>query len=119
MREAPAILNWMVEGCVLWQKEGLGVPREIAEASAGYRKEMDVIEQFIDDECIVGEGEQIGAKELYTAYKKWANETGEHEFTMTKFGTKMKDKFESKRSNGTHYLGINLKEKYPGLMNLK
>lgn len=88
-----------------------------ADASEGYRKEMDVIEQFIEDECIRNENERVGAKELFKAYQKWADETGEYKMTMTKFGTKMKEKFESKRSNGTKYLGINLKQKFPGLSN--
>jgi len=117
LREAPAILNWAVEGCLMWQKNGLQIPDKIIDASEGYRKEMDVIEQFIEDECIVSEGERVGAKELYTAYKKWADESGEYEMSMTKFGKKMTDKFEKKKSGSMYYLGINLKEKFPGLAN--
>lgn len=117
LREAPAILNWAVEGCLEWQRNGLQVPEKIADASEGYRKEMDVIEQFIEDECILNEGERVGAKELYTAYKKWAQEGGEYEMSMTKFGKKVSEKFEKKKSGSMYYLGINLKEKFPGLAN--
>ena len=117
LREAPAILNWAVEGCLEWQENGLQVPDRIFKASEGYRKEMDVIEQFIDDECIVVEGERVGAKELYTAYKKWADETGAYNMNKNKFGIKMKEKFESKKSGSIYYLGINLKQKFPGIAN--
>lgn len=118
LREAPAILNWAVEGCLEWQRNGLQVPEKIAKASEGYRKEMDVIEQFIEDECIRNEDEQVGAKELYDAYKKWADDSGEYKMNKNKFGKKIKDKFESKRTSaGIRYLGINLKQKFPGLAN--
>lgn len=116
LREAPAILNWTVEGCLMWQKDGLKVPDKISKASEGYRKEMDVIEQFIADECVVNEGEQVGAKELFDSYKKWAEDSGEYNMNKNKFGRKMKEKFESKRaSTGIQYLGINLRDKFPGL----
>lgn len=119
LREAPAILNWMLEGSIAWQREGLGIPKEVRDASEGYRKEMDVIEQFIADECIVGEGEKVGANELFKSYQAWADETGEYKMNKNKFGTKMKDKFESKRlSAGIHYMGINLRESFPGLINV-
>lgn len=118
LREAPAILNWMLEGSIAWQKEGLGIPKEVRDASEGYRKEMDVIEQFVADECIVGEGEKVGANELFKSYQAWADETGEYKMNKNKFGTKMKDKFEGKRlSAGIHYMGINLRERFPGLTN--
>ena len=118
LREAPAILNWMLEGSIAWQREGLGIPEEVKNASESYRKEMDVIEQFVADECIVNEGERIGANELFKSYQKWADETGEYKMNKNKFGTKMKDKFESKRTNtGIQYTGINLRQKFPGLMN--
>lgn len=111
LREAPAILNWMLEGSIAWQKEGLGVPKEVRDASEGYRKEMDVIEQFVADECETGEGYEVSGKDLYAEYKKWADETGEYKMTMTKFGTKMKDKYKSRRkSNGVHYQDIRIKE---------
>jgi len=117
MREAPAILNWMVEGCVLWQKEGLGVPKEVLKASESYRQEMDVLEQFVADECEVGEGYEVAAKDLYNTYKKWADEAGEYKMGKNKFGEKMKDKFKHKKSSRIMYEGLRIKENYPGLSN--
>lgn len=120
LREAPAILNWAVEGCLMWQKDGLQVPQKIADAGKGYRKEMDVLEQFIDDLCIVAEGERVAAGELYQKYRKWADETESYKMNKNKFGMKMKEKFKSKRLNtGVHYMGLNIVEKFPGLSALK
>lgn len=119
LREAPAILNWAIEGCVKWQEDGLKIPERIRDASDGYRKEMDVLEQFVADECIVADGERVGAAELYNVYKEWADETEAYKMNRNKFGQKMKEKFEDKRLNtGIHYMGVNIRQKFPGLRNI-
>ena len=46
LREAPAILDWILEGALLWQREGLKMPDVVERASRRYRQEMDVIEQL-------------------------------------------------------------------------
>lgn len=119
LREAPAILNWAVEGCLMWQKDGLKVPKVITDAGEGYRKEMDVLEQFIADECIVGEGERVQASEIFTVYKKWAEDTGSYNMNKNKFGMKMKEKFDSVKSGNIFYVGVNLRQKFPGLSAMK
>ncbi len=43
MRELPGIFNWAVEGCLMWQREGLNPPADIQKATMEYRKEMDII----------------------------------------------------------------------------
>jgi putative DNA primase/helicase len=40
LQELPGILNWAVEGCQAWLRDGLVPPREVQEATASYRKEM-------------------------------------------------------------------------------
>lgn len=113
MRELPGIFNWAVEGCLMWQKEGLNPPADIQQATMDYRKEMDTIGAFIDECCDVRPGLSIGAKDLYLAYKKWAKDANEHEFTQTTFGKKASDKFEKKRGgNGFAYQGVDLKKEY-------
>jgi len=37
--EFPGILNWAVQGCLEWQRDGLGVPQEVVEATRGYEAE--------------------------------------------------------------------------------
>lgn len=119
LREAPAILDWALEGCQLWQKEGLKEPEKIANAITEYRTDMDVLEHFIDECCVVGEGESILGGELYNLYTKWADESGEYKMNKNNFGKKMKEKFESQRKmDGIWYLGLGRKELYPGLKSM-
>ncbi len=73
----PAILAWAVRGCMEWQREGLGVPKVVEEATEGYREEMDPLRDFIADYCILGKHLWAPAGQLREAYERWAKEAGE------------------------------------------
>ena len=120
LREAPAILNWMTEGAYMWMQEGLEMPEKLKDASQSYRTEMDVVEQFIEEKCNRMKGARETGKKLYDEYKMWADENNEYKMDKNKFGKKMKEKFESKKmNNGVNYIGIELKEMYPGMKALQ
>lgn len=119
LRESPAILNWMVEGTYLWMKEGLTIPEKIANASKDYRTEMDVLEHFIEDTCRRNENSTANAKELFEAYKKWADESGEYKMNKNQFGKKMKEKFEAKRTKyGIVYKDLEIIQHFPGIQGI-
>jgi hypothetical protein len=46
------ILAWLVKACREWQREGLGQPAEVAEATSAYRTDMDTFAQFLDECCV-------------------------------------------------------------------
>lgn len=109
LREAPAILDWMLEGSLMWQRQGLKQPKRIQEAGYEYRKDMDITDAFLDDMCEVGEGYEIAASEFYQAYSNWAKTNNEYDVGNVEFGKRMKKKFEHKTSNGVKYIGVKLK----------
>jgi putative DNA primase/helicase len=82
LAELPGILSWAVQGCLAWQRDGLGMPTDVAKATDEYRKEMDVLGGFLADCCVVGLEHRCTAKDLYTAYTKWAEEGGERALTQ-------------------------------------
>ena len=47
--EHPAILRWLIDGCIAWQKEGLAPPDSITKASNAYLRSQDVIKDFLDE----------------------------------------------------------------------
>mgnify|MGYP000214335652 FL=1 len=108
--ESMGILKWAIEGAMMWQSEGLNPPDVIQNAGNEYRKEMDVIEAFIDECCVTNDSYKVKASELFDAYKKWANETNNWEgMTNNKFGREITKRFERKRlTTGNYYLGIDL-----------
>jgi putative DNA primase/helicase len=87
--EAEGILAWAVAGSVDWYRDGLGRPDEVREAVRNYRDEMDQIGRFVSEQCVVGEGFQVRYRDIYSAYKKWADESGEFVIAATHFGRKL------------------------------
>lgn len=51
--EWPAILRWMIDGCLLWLKEGLLPPESVSQATADYFAEQDVLQQWIDARVVI------------------------------------------------------------------
>jgi putative DNA primase/helicase len=75
--ELPGILRWAVEGCLLWQQEGLEPPLAVKRATGDYRAEMDVIAAFLQDCCVVGPERRVLAGDLYAEYTSWCRQMGE------------------------------------------
>ena len=73
----PAIMAWLVTGCLLWQREGLRVPDIVEQTTQEYRAEMDPLKDFIDDCCIVADYAQVDNAALWTSYSSWCQENGE------------------------------------------
>jgi putative DNA primase/helicase len=77
--EAEGVLAWMVEGCRRWLAEGLGDPPEVTEASAGWRSEMSLLTEFIEDRCELSPQGVCPVGELRQSYESWARKNGERE----------------------------------------
>jgi len=75
--EAEGLLAWMVKGCRGWLAEGLGDPPEVLEASAGWRSEMSLLRDFIEDCCDLLPDAFLSVKELRKAYAAWGEENGQ------------------------------------------
>lgn len=90
--EMPGILAWAVQGCLEWQRDGLGIPDEVRDATQGYREEMDRLSDFIAESCVVGPETRAPASELYEVYKIWAQLSGEEPMSQTKFGRQLSDR---------------------------
>jgi putative DNA primase/helicase len=120
--EAPGILNWLVEGCLSWQKWGLNVPEAVKESTAEFRGEMDVLADFLAERCIIASDKSGTAKELYQCYKDWAEDQGLSEREILKqrtFGMALSERgFRRHRStHGRHRwtgLGVLQDNESPG-----
>lgn len=90
--ELPGILNWALEGLKKCNADGLKPVALVAEATKGYRAEMDMIGGFIADRCVMGNRAVCGATDLYNEFKAWARENNEFEMTQTAFGIKLSER---------------------------
>jgi putative DNA primase/helicase len=75
--EQTGILAWAVQGCLAWQREGLGTPEEVRVATAAYRSDMDSLGEFLAECCVLDRDTWITVAELYAAYADWAKQGGE------------------------------------------
>jgi putative DNA primase/helicase len=109
-KEYKGILAWMVEGCILWQKEGPGNPPAILEATNQYRYEMSAVETFLQDYCRRGVYESIQSSHIYNAYKEWAVTNNECIMSNRAFGKRLAETGFDKvrRSEGNFWIGITL-----------
>lgn len=110
--ELPGILNWAVRGCLEWQEYGLEIPEKVKLATDAYKSEMDILQAFINDCCIVGPDYEATAKALYKEFSSWCEENGERAWKQTAFGIRLRERgFDNKRRRkGVAWLGIGLKE---------
>lgn len=108
--ELPGILAWAIEGCLEWQRQGLNFPPTIIEATGDYRHESDQIARFVEECCVVGEFAQVKARQLYKAYRDWAEEMGEQTLSETAFGLRITGRFrKDHKETGSVYLGVGLR----------
>jgi putative DNA primase/helicase len=50
--EAPQILQWAIEGCLDWQRNGLIVPARVKDATGGYFSEQDLFAQWMSEKIV-------------------------------------------------------------------
>ena len=67
--EWPGILRWMIDGCLAWQRDGLLRPTVVVEATAEYFEEQDILAQWIDDCCEVGDGFGTTSTALFHSWR--------------------------------------------------
>jgi putative DNA primase/helicase len=104
LHERSGILNWLIEGALMWQKEGLKPPNIIINATNEYRCEMDVIGNFIKERCEQKPGLEIRARELFKCYQDWCEENNEHAVSERFLGLRLKELgFEQRRCNDGRY----------------
>lgn len=105
--EMTGIFKWCIDGCLMWQREGLQMPAAVLKSVREYRREMDVISAFIEDKCTL-EG-TVQASMLYAAYVSWADSNNEYCMSNTKFSTELAKRFEKVRGKNYNFFnGISL-----------
>jgi putative DNA primase/helicase len=110
--ESDGILTWLIQGCLAWQRDGLGCPEEVTAATTAYRNEMDVLGDFLNNRCVFGDNYTVSAKNLYEAYKEWGENNGCDVIAKNEFGKKLNERgIDSYQGSGNRSMraGIGLK----------
>ena len=106
--ELAAVLAWCVDGCLKWQKEGLGTPpRRFLQQAGTYYEESDALQQFLDDECCIGKVCRAKVKHFHKRYAAWC---GERVKKKTVIDMMRRKGYEMKRqTDGRFFIGVELK----------
>jgi putative DNA primase/helicase len=72
--EHPAILRWMIEGCLDWRRVGLVVPTIVRDASEDYFADQDLVEQWLAD-CVnvLDTLAFTPSRALFKSWKQWCD----------------------------------------------
>lgn len=100
--EMPGILNWALEGCLLWQKHRLPVTNNIHTATDQYRNEMNVLLPFIEECCIIDASSSIPLNDIHQAYRAWCFESGEKPLGKINFRSRLEKMGYAAASSGAN-----------------
>ena len=72
--EYPAILRWMIEGCLDWEKNSLIRPAVVQAITDAYFSEQDMMGQWLDDQCERTDADGLPAKDTFNSLMtSWRN----------------------------------------------
>lgn len=71
-----AILNWLIAGWQLLQKEGLDSPAAVVEATKEYSRDSNKIALFAEEKLIEDRTGEARTAAVYERYKEWCDVNG-------------------------------------------
>jgi putative DNA primase/helicase len=98
--EWPGILNWMIEGCLEWQRVGLQLPDIVRDATDEYFAAEDGMGQWLSEACLFDRNGFSTTGELYLSWSQWCDATGEYKDTQKHFSQMLEARGLSKRRQG-------------------
>ncbi len=122
LQELPGILAWLVRGCLAWQEKGLDPPVKVRDAIAAYRRDEDLLADFIEDACTLypdAPEQRTSATDLYDAFCHWFRESVSAKKTIAqkRFSKMMQERFKRERKGGIYYYyGIGVTQQYENRM---
>jgi putative DNA primase/helicase len=105
--EWPGILAWAVDGCLKWQQEGLNPPPAVVDATEEYFEDEDSFGRWLSECCTRDPHAHEITRDLYGAWKAWAERSGLTAGPEPKFRSALKAQgFEAKRLPGPNVSGF-------------
>jgi putative DNA primase/helicase len=105
--EWPAILRWMIDGCLSWIERGLDAPERVRAATDDYLEAEDAVSIWLD-ECTRADAQAWEAGgTLFASWKRWAERAGEYIGSQKRFSNLLTERgFAPKRGGGTGLRGF-------------
>ena len=110
--EYPGILQWAIEGCLTWQRDGLNPPTVVRDATSQYLTAEDAIGRWIGDRCELDPHCWCSSTALYRDYEGWCAQAGERCGSQKRFTQALEARgFERERTDRAKgFIGIGLSD---------
>lgn len=111
LEERDGILAWMVAGCLEWQRVGLKPSATVRRESAGYRKESDLLGEFLEDKTLRGPDARVEQNKLYAAWRAWNEGNGTRAGAKASFSRKLNERGHGEQRSGStrFYAGLSMR----------
>lgn len=114
--EWPSILDWMIDGCLDWQSNGLVRPQVVVDATADYFAEQDLLAHWLAERCEERATAEAPSSALYRDWSSWAKDKGENPGTNKAFSAAMERRHPKRRTKmGVMFLGLQLLSSESGI----
>jgi putative DNA primase/helicase len=70
--ELNGILNWAIQGAMIYCRDGLNPPAIVRSATEEYRGDMDVVGQWLEERCELDPHATVPSSTVYGDYQRWA-----------------------------------------------
>jgi putative DNA primase/helicase len=105
--ELPGILAWAVQGCLAWQRDGLGTAQAVVNATKEYRQDEDMLGAFLSERCTLS-GE-VATADFRTGYENFCKDVGEKPLAANVLGKRLAKRGITRGGHGRgFYLGVSL-----------
>ncbi len=86
------ILQWAIEGCLAWQREGLNAPAIVRDATEQYLASEDTLARWIDDCCLTSRDCWTAATALFGSWKEWCEQNQEYAGSQKRFSENLESR---------------------------
>ncbi|KAI93930.1 DNA primase [Rhodomicrobium udaipurense JA643] len=90
--EASGILNWLIDGAIIFLEQGLREPPGVRALTQSHREDSDPVGAFVRDCVKPDPGGQVQARAMYTAFAKYCASNAIKPWTEKSFSNAMKQK---------------------------
>jgi putative DNA primase/helicase len=119
--EWPAILQWMIDGCLAWQQDGLQLPPAVVDLTATYFDGEDALGRWIAECCVVGNTLTATSTDLFASWREWANQNGEYPGSLKRLSgaleSRQMEKWRDPSSRRRGFAGIAVNRQDLGIIN--
>lgn len=83
--EWPQVLHWMIQGCLMWQNEGLEPPESVLLRTQQYFDEENQPARWLEECCTLDPSGSMASQDAYRSWSLWMSQQGERVGTQRDF----------------------------------